>query len=75
MFPLLGFLENWVAGFMRWVVFVAWGLVFFWPARRPMQVWLQRPKPVWLFFVLWMVVPFALSIAVSALMRLVWLWP
>jgi hypothetical protein len=40
-----------------------------------MQVWIQRPRPVWLFFVLWMVVPFALLFAVSALVRLAGLWP
>ena len=40
---------------------VAWWLVgvplFFWTGLRPLRLWMHRPKPAWLFFVLWMGVP------------------
>lgn len=56
------------------LAFVAWGLIstplFFWTGLRPMRLWIQRPRPVWLFFVLWMGVPMALFVLVSAGMRL-----
>lgn len=71
LFPLMAVLpERRLTGAARWLVILVWIVLFFWSARRPMQVWLQRPKPVWLFFVLWMVVPFALAVPVSVLLRL-----
>jgi hypothetical protein len=52
--------ERVSVGFARWLWALAFILLFFWSALGPMRVWVQRPKPVWLFFVLWMVVPVAL---------------
>ena len=69
LFPLLGVLvERLSAGFTQWLAMLTFMVSFFWSARGPMQVWLQRPKPVWLFFVLFVVPPFALGIAVSGLL-------
>ena len=70
LFPLLGVLvERLSAGFTQWLGILMLMVSFFWSAREPMQVWLQRPKPVWLFFVLFVVPPFALVIAVWGLLR------
>jgi hypothetical protein len=72
LFPFILVLpEGIVTAFGGWLVSLIWMPLFFWSGLRPMQVWLQRPKPVWLFFVLWMVVPVALAAAVAALLLLV----
>ena len=79
MFPFIGLVPNapfggWLDNLMWGLLFLIWVPLFFWSGLRPMRVWLQRPKPVWLFFLLWMVAPFALTFAVSALFRLVGLF-
>jgi hypothetical protein len=74
-FPFVQFLpEGIVTAFGGYLVILIWMPLFFWSGLRPMRVWLERPKPVWLFVVLWMVVPFALAAAVSVLLRLVGLY-
>lgn len=68
--PLLGVVvERLSPGFTQWLANLTLMVSFFWSAREPMQVWLQRPKPVWLFFALFAVPPFPLAIAVSGLLR------
>ena len=67
--PVLGSLAERAAGFGRWPLALGFMLCFFWSGSGPIRVWIQRPRPVWLFFVLWMFVPLALSVAVAALWR------
>ena len=75
MFPFIVVLpEGILTAFGGWLASLVWIPLFFWSGLRPMRVWMRRPKPVWLFFVLWMVVPFALAAAVVALLRLVGLY-
>ena len=75
LFPLMAFVPEWLfTGLAGWVVIPMWMALFFWSALNPMRVWLQSPRPVWLFLVLWMLVPFALAAAVPVLLRLVGLY-
>jgi hypothetical protein len=75
LFPLITLVPaapfgGWRDNLMWGLLFLLWAPLFFWSGLRPMRVWLKRPKPVWLFFLLSMVAPFALSFAVSALFGL-----
>jgi hypothetical protein len=53
----------------------AWWLVcvplFFWTGLRPMRVWMHRPRPTWLSFVLRLGVPMLLFVLVGAGIRLI----
>ena len=76
MFPFIALVPDapfggWLDNLMWGLLFLVWMPLFFWSGLRPMRVWLQRPKPVWLFFVPWLVVPSALAAAVAALLGLV----
>ena len=71
MFPFMFVLPHaTLTAFGGWLLNLMWMPLFFWSGLRPMRVWLQRPKPVWMFFVLWMGVPFVLFIAVGTALRL-----
>ena len=53
---------------------IGWWLIavpsFFWSAARPLELWMHRPRPVWLFFILWMGVPVVLAMLVAAMLRM-----
>ena len=71
LFPFVPVLpERIVTAFGGWAFNLVWMPLFFWSGLRPMRLWMQRPKPVWLCF-LWMGVPFLLFILVTAALRLV----
>ena len=58
----------------KWVWLLVGIPLFFWSGLRPLGLWTHRPRPVWLFFLLWMVVPFVLIILVSAALRAIGLY-
>jgi hypothetical protein len=67
LFPLLFLLPYpWLLLYGGWLFNLMWIPLMFWSGLRPMRVWLQGPRPVWLFFVLALVVPLLLFAVVGA---------
>ena len=67
-FPLADLLPD--SGFtiaFWWLVGVP---LFFWTGLRPMRLWMHSPTPAWLFFVLWMGVPFLMLLLTGAGLRM-----
>ena len=53
----------------NWVLTLVGVPLFFWSGLRPMRLWMHRPRPAWLFFVLWLIVPFVLFLLLGAALR------
>jgi hypothetical protein len=69
LFPLVDLLPDSPVTVAVWWLVVA--PLFFWTGLRPMRLWMHRPRPAWLFFVLWMGVPMLIFVLVGAGMRLI----
>jgi hypothetical protein len=46
-----------LTAFGGWLFNLIWVPPFLWSGVRPIRVWMQRPRPMWLFFLLLLVVP------------------